>query len=359
MLHDDEATIQRVIGSIKPLDEQAMASARARQERLTKPSGSLGRLEELSIQLAAIRRQTVPDLAQKAIITMAGDHGVVAQGVSAYPQEVTAQMVQNFLLGGAAINVLARHVGARVVVVDMGIAATLDDHPALISRKVAPGTRDMTMGPAMSRREALRSIAAGIEVVEEEVDSGLDIVGTGDMGIGNTTPSSAICAVITKKPVEHVTGRGTGLDDAMLHWKVEIIEKAISVTRPDPDGPLDVLAKVGGFEIGALAGVMLGAAAHHVPVVIDGFVSGAAALVATGLCPVLKHYLIASHLSVEPGHQAMLEWIGLKPLLDLDMRLGEGTGAALGMFLAEAAAKLLVEMATFDEAHVTDRKLES
>lgn len=359
MPQDDEATVQRAIGSIKPLDEQAMAGARARQERLTKPGGSLGRLEELSIQLAAIRRQTVPNLAHKAIITMAGDHGVVARGVSAYPQEVTAQMVQNFLLGGAAINVLARHVGARVVVVDMGVSATLSQHPALISRKVAPGTSDMTMGPAMSRPEALRSIAAGIEVVEEEVDNGLDIVGTGDMGIGNTTPSSAVCAVITKRPVERVTGRGTGLDDTMLHRKIGVIEKAISVTRPDPDDPLDVLSKVGGFEIGALAGVMLGAAAHHVPVVIDGFVSGAAALVATGLCPVLKHYLIASHLSVEPGHRAMLEWIGLKPLLDLDLRLGEGTGAALGMFLAEAAAKLLAEMATFDEAHVTDRKQES
>ena len=359
MQQDTEATLQRVIGSINPPDEQAMTAARVRQDLLTKPKGSLGRLEELSIQLAAIKRQPVPDLAHKAIITMAGDHGVVAQGISAYPQEVTAQMVQNFLSGGAAINVLARQVDARVVVVDMGVAANLDSHPDLTSRKVAPGTRDMTMGPAMSRQEAVQSIIAGIEVVEKEVGNNLDIVGTGDMGIGNTTPSSAICAVITKKPVEQVTGRGTGLDDATLRRKIEVIEKAISVTRPDPDDPLDVLGKVGGYEIGALAGVMLGAAAQHVPVVIDGFISGAAALVATGLCPILKRYLIASHLSAEPGHRAMLEWIGLKPLLDLDMRLGEGTGAALGIFLADAAARLLAEMATFGEAHVTDRKQES
>ena len=358
MSQDAEAVIQQMIGSIVPPDDQAMASALARQDRLSKPSGSLGRLEELSIQLAAIRRQPTPHLAHKAIITMAGDHGVVAQGVSAYPQEVTAQMVQNFLLGGAAINVLARHVGARVVVVDMGVAATLDNHPGLVSRRVAPGTRDMANGSAMSRQEALQSILAGIEVVQDEVGRGLDIVGTGDMGIGNTTPSSAICAVITGKRVEDVTGRGTGLDDATLRRKIEVIEKAISVTRPNPDDPLDVLGKVGGFEIGALAGVMLGAAAHHVPVVIDGFVSGAAALVATGLCPILKGYLIASHLSVEPGHKAMLDWIGLDPLLDLNMRLGEGTGAALGVFLADAAAKLLDEMSTFEEAHITDRGTE-
>jgi nicotinate-nucleotide--dimethylbenzimidazole phosphoribosyltransferase len=353
--HKEEG-INKIISSIAPLDVEAMAKARARQDQLTKPRGSLGRLEELSIQLAGIRREGIPQLVHKAIITMAGDHGVVAEGVSAYPQEVTAQMVSNFLRGGAGINVLARHTGARVVVVDMGVAAPLEPHPQLVSKKVAPGTADMAKGPAISREQALQAIQAGIEVVEGELRKGLDIVGTGDMGIGNTTPSSAICAVITGEPVEKVTGRGTGIDDAQLAHKIEVIKRALSVNRPDPKDPLDVLSKVGGFEVGGLAGVMLGAAAHRVPVVIDGFISGAAALIATELCPRLKDYLIASHVSAEIGHRVMLQWMGLKPLLDLDMRLGEGTGAALGIFLAEAAAKILAEMATFAEADVSDKE---
>ena len=356
MERQSEEVIRNTVNAIAPLDGEAMAQARSRQDQLTKPRGSLGRLEELSIQLAGIRREAVPRLSRKVIITMAGDHGVVAEGVSAYPREVTAQMVYNFLRGGAAINVLARCTGARIVVVDMGVAASLAPHPQLILKKVGPGTADMARGPAMSRKQALQSIQAGIEVFEEELSKGLDIVGTGDMGIGNTTPSSAICAVITGEAVEGVTGRGTGVDDIQLSQKIAVIKQSLLVNRPDPTDPLDVLSKVGGFEIGGLAGVMLGAAAHRIPVVIDGFISGAAALIATGLCPELKNYLIASHVSVEAGHQAILRHMGLKPLLDLDMRLGEGTGAALGIFLAEAAARILAEMATFAEAGVSDKE---
>ena len=351
-----QEVIGNTIGAIRALDAEAMAKARARQDQLTKPRGSLGRLEELSVRMAGIRREAMPHFQHKVIVTMAGDHGVVAEGVSAYPQEVTAQMVHNFLQGGAGISVLANHIGARVVVVDMGVAATLESCPGLVSKRVALGTGNMAKGPAMSRQQALQAIQAGIEVVEEELRKGLDIVGTGDMGIGNTTPSSAICAVMTGEPVRLVTGRGTGVDDAQLLHKTEVIEESLAVNRPDARDPLDVLSKVGGFEIGGLAGVMLGAAAHRVPVVIDGFISGAAALIATGLCPQLRDYLIASHVSVEPGHRAILRHMGLRPLLDLDMRLGEGTGAALGISLAEASVKLLAEMATFGEAGVSDKE---
>jgi nicotinate-nucleotide--dimethylbenzimidazole phosphoribosyltransferase len=351
-----EKLITSTIDAIRPLDAEAMARARSRQDQLTKPRGSLGRLEELSVHMAGIRREAVPHLLHKVIVTMAGDHGVVAEGVSAYPQEVTVQMVYNFLRGGAGISVLAKHIGARVVVVDMGVAAILKPSPGLVSKRVAPGTANMAKGPAMSREQALQAIRVGIEVVEEELGKGLDIVGTGDMGIGNTTPSSAICAVITGEPVNLVTGRGTGVDDAQLAHKAKVIQKSLAVNRPDAADPLDVLGKVGGFEIGGLAGVMLGAAAHRIPVVIDGFISGAAALIATGLCPQVRDYLIASHVSVEPGHQAILRHMGIRPLLDLDLRLGEGTGAALGISLAEASVKLLTEMATFGEAGVSDKE---
>jgi nicotinate-nucleotide--dimethylbenzimidazole phosphoribosyltransferase len=285
---------------------------------------------------------------------MAGDHGVVAEGIGNWPQEVTSQMVYNFLGGGAGINVLARHAGARIIVVDIGVATEMKSVPQLMSRKVASGTQNMALGPAMAGEQAVTAIETGIEIVTAEAAEGLDIVGTGDMGIGNTTASSAICAVMTGKSVAEVTGRGTGIDDKQLAHKVEVINRALSVNRPDPRQPLDVLAKVGGFEIGGLAGVMLGAAAHRVPVVIDGFISGAAALIATALAPGLKNYLIAAHVSAEGGHPLLLEHLGLKPLLNLGMRLGEGTGAALGIFLAEAAARVLAEMSTFAEAGVSE-----
>lgn len=347
--------LSNTIQMIKPLDAKAMAAARARQDTLTKPQGSLGRLEALSVQLAGIQGKPIPQIRHKAIITIAGDHGVVAEGVSAYPQEVTPQMVYNFLGGGAGINVIARQVGARVVVVDMGVAADLKPHPQLLSRKVAPGTRNMAIGAAMTEEEALKAIETGIEIVNAEVAKGLDIVGTGDMGIGNTTASSAICAVMTGRSVAEVTGRGTGVDDKQLAHKMAVINRALAVNQPDPQQPLAVLAKVGGFEIGGLVGVMLAAAAQRLPVVIDGFISGAAALIAIALSPGLKDFVIPAHVSVEAGHRWLLQHLELKPLLDLDMRLGEGTGAALGIFLSETAARVLAEMSTFAEAGVSER----
>lgn len=347
------AQLTQTIEGIGPLDEKAMKAARSRQDSLTKPRGSLGRLEELSVRVAGIRGEAMPHLEHKAIVVMAADHGVVAQGVSLYPQEVTAQMVRNFLGGGAAINVLARRIGTRLIVVDMGVAADLEPHPDLMSRKVACGTRDMTLGPAMSRDEALRAIEAGIEIVEGELAKGLDIVGTGDMGIGNTTASSAITAAICRVAVAKVTGRGTGIGDRQLVHKVRAIERALELNRPNAGDGLDVLAKVGGFEIGGLVGVMLGAAAQRIPIVLDGFVAGAAALIATRMAPGLGDFLIAGHVSAERGHRVALKHLGLKPLLDLGMRLGEGTGAALAIFLIEAAVKALTDMATFSDAGVS------
>ncbi len=347
--------LSNIIEMIRPLDEEAMTKARARQDQLTKPQGSLGRLEELSIQLAGIQGKPIPQIRNKAVITMAGDHGVVAEGVGNWPQEVTAQMVYNFLSGGAGINVIARQARARIIVVDMGIAIELEPNPQLLSRKVALGTQNMSLGPAMTDEQAMRAIETGIEVMRAEVAKGLDIVATGDMGIGNTTASSAICAIMTGKSVAEVTGRGTGITDEQLTHKVEVITKALVVNHPDATQPLDVLAKVGGFEIGGLAGVMLAAAAHRIPVVIDGFISGAAALIATTLSPELKGFLIAAHVSAEAGHKLLLRHLGLKPLLDLGMRLGEGTGAALGIFLAEVSAGILADMSTFAEAEVSER----
>jgi nicotinate-nucleotide--dimethylbenzimidazole phosphoribosyltransferase len=346
--------LQNTINRIRPLDQEAMRQAQVRQDNLTKPQGSLGLLEGLSVKVAGIQGVAQPKIRDKVIVTMAGDHGVVAEGVSLFPQEVTAQMVYNFLRGGAGINVLARHVGARVVVVDMGVATDLEPHPDLWVKKVAYGTKNMAQGPAMSRGEAIQSIEAGIDMVESELSRGMDIVGTGDMGIGNTTPSSAIVAALTGAPVADVTGRGTGIDDEQLAHKVETIEQALAVNRPDPANPLDVLAKVGGLEIGGIVGVVLGAVACRLPVVIDGFISGTGALIAAGLAPQVKDYLIAAHLSVELGHRLVLERLGLIPLLNLKMRLGEGTGAALGISLVEAAVKILNEMATFADAGVSE-----
>jgi len=341
--------------AIPAVDKAAADAARARQDTLTKPGGSLGRLEDLSVQLAAITGQSRPTVARKAVIVMAGDHGVTAEGVSAYPAEVTPQMVLNFLHGGAAINVLARQAQARVVVVDIGVAADMAPMPGLVQRKVAHGTKNMVQGPAMTRAEAEAAIGVGLDVVQAEIARGLDLVATGDMGIGNTTPSAAMAAVMTGRPVAQVTGRGTGVDDAGLARKVAMIERALAVNRPDPKDALDVVCKVGGFEIAGLAGVILGAAAHRVPVVIDGFISGAAALLAAGLQPAVKPYLIAAHQSVEIGHRAMLELLGLRPLFDLGLRLGEGTGAALAFHIIEASARVLNEMATFGDANVSEK----
>ncbi len=348
--------LEKVINSIKPLDKNAMATAKQRQDTLTKPLGSLGKLEELSIKIAGITSNPLPKLEHKSIITMAADHGVVAEGITLYPQEVTRQMVLNFLNGGAGINVLARHIGARVIVVDMGVTGGFPPTSGLICKMIDFGTKNMTQGPAMTHQQAIESIESGIELIETEARQGLDIVGTGDMGIGNTTASSAIFAAISGLSTARVTGRGTGIDDKQLAHKISVIEQALKVNKPDSKDPIDVLTKVGGFEIGGLAGVILAGAARRIPVVIDGFISSAAALIATGLLPQVKDYLIAAHCSAEAGHRLLLEFLGLQPLLDLKMRLGEGTGAALGISLAEAAVKILTQMATFAEANVSEAK---
>jgi nicotinate-nucleotide--dimethylbenzimidazole phosphoribosyltransferase len=345
--------LQDTIQKIKKPDYSLAEEVQKRLDNLTKPQGSLGRLEEIAKQMVIINGNFQPLLKNKAIFTMAGDHGVVAEGVSAFPQEVTPQMVYNFIRGGAAINVLARHVGAKVIVVDMGTAVDLDKHPGLIIKKVGYGTKNMAKGAAMTKEEAIKSIENGIEVFEEEFAKGIDIAGTGDMGIGNTTASSAIVSVVTGKPVEEITGRGTGIDDKAFVRKIETIKKAISLNKPNPKDPIDILSKVGGFEIGGLAGVILASASKRIPVVIDGFISGAAALIAYQLKPEVKDYMIAAHCSVEKGHKAVLGYLGLKPLLNLDLRLGEGTGAALAMNVIEASVKILTEMATFQSASVS------
>ena len=345
--------LQHTLDRIRPLDEAAMATARARQDQLTKPLGALGRLEALSVQIAGITGALQPPLERKAVIVMAADHGVAAQGVSAYPQEVTPQMVLNFLRGGAAINVLAKQTNARVVVVDIGVASALPTHPQLLARKIALGTHDFTLGQAMTRDEAIAAIETGIVVVEEQAKLGLHVVATGEMGIGNTTASSALIAAFTGATPERVTGWGTGISDTIRQHKVAVIAQALALHRPDPADAVGVLAAVGGFEIAGLAGVILGAAAHRVPIVLDGLIAGAAALVAAALTPGVVDYCIPSHRSAEQGHAIALRHLGLSPLLELDLRLGEGTGALLAMPLIEAAVRLLNEMATFGEAGVS------
>ena len=345
--------IKETIDQIKPLDEEAMKLAKERQDFLTKPKESLGILEKLSIQVAGITGNTLPQIRDKVIITMAGDHGVVEEGVSIFPKEVTLQMVENFINEGAAINVLARHIGARVIIVDMGIATDMEPHQNLINKKMGHGTKNIFREAAMSYDEATSSIEVGIEILEGEIKKGVDIVGIGDMGIGNTTASSAIAAAVTGEEVERVTGRGTGIDDKIYNKKIRVIKKALEVNSPDKNDPLDVLAKVGGFEIGGITGVVLCAAAHRIPVVMDGFISTAGVLLATEIAPLTKQYIIASHNSVEMGHKILLKRMGLRPLLDLNMRLGEGTGAALGIGIVEASVKILTEMATFEDAGVS------
>lgn len=347
--------LNKLVTQILPLDAAAMDVARARQSQLTKPTGSLGRLEALSVQLAGIQRRSDPQIIHKVVVTMAGDHGVVEEGVSAYPQAVTPQMVLNFLYGGAAINALARQAGARVVVVDMGVAAELPAHPQLVSKRIAPGTGNIARGPAMTCEQARRALSAGVAVVNAEAQRGLDVLATGDMGIGNTTPSAAIAAALMAVDPALIVGRGTGVDDAGLARKLDAVRRALEVNRPAPTDALDVLAKVGGFEIAGLVGAILATAVHQRPILIDGFISTAAAMLAVTLAPASRPYLIAAHRSQETGHRLMLDWLGLEPLLDLDLRLGEGTGAALALNLVEAAARTLNEMATFAEAGVSQK----
>jgi nicotinate-nucleotide--dimethylbenzimidazole phosphoribosyltransferase len=346
--------LKKTVAAIRPVDKGWYAKAQARLDNLTKPPGSLGRLEEFASRLVAIAENVMPVMDKKVIFTFAGDHGVVDEGVAAYPREVTAQMVFNILKGGAAISVLARHAGSEVVVVDMGVDYDFEGIAGLVDRKVMRGTKNFAKGPAMTRDEAVRCLEAGIELAEGYVAKGYSLFGTGDMGIGNTTPSSAIVSVITGASAADVTGRGTGISDEALVRKAEVIEAAIRLNTPDPRDGVDVLAKVGGTEIGGIAGLILGAAAHGKPIVIDGFISTAGALIAYTIAPAVKDYMFAAHNSVEKGHKVMLATMGLTPILDLGMRLGEGTGGALAMLMIEGGLKMYKEMATFDEAGVTN-----
>jgi len=351
--------LNETIRKIERVDYSLAEKTQKRLDALTKPQGSLGRLEGLAKQIVEITKNENPSIKNKVIFTMAADHGVTKEGISAFPKEVTPQMVYNFLRGGAGINVLARHVGARVIVVDIGVAEKLKIQKSKLKifkdKKVNFGTKNMVKGPAMTKEEAVKSIESGIEVFEEEFANGIDIAGTGDMGIGNTTASSAIASVITGRSVEDMTGRGTGIDDKTLTHKIEVIKKAIGVNKPVAKDAIDVLSKVGGFEIGGLAGVILAAASRRIPVIIDGFISGAAALIAYRLKAEVKDYMIAAHCSVEKGHKVVLDYMGLEPILDLDLRLGEGTGAALAMNIIEASLKILTGMATFQSASVSEK----
>jgi len=348
--------IAKIIQNIKPINFKLMEKAQEKLDNLTKPQGSLGQLEDFARRIVGISGTLFPVIKRKVIFVMAGDHGVVEEGVSAYPQEVTFQMVYNFIRGGAGINVLARHMGAEIVVVDMGVAKDFPLEESITRKKIAYGTSNMAKGPAMSKDEAERAIIAGIEVFEDELNKKrIDIIGLGEMGIANTTSSSAIVACLTKSKVEEVTGSGTGLNQEQIKNKIKVIKKALEVNKPNPQDGLDVLSKVGGFEIGGLVGCILAATSHQIPVVIDGFISAASALIAIKLAPLVKDYIFASHNSVEKGHKIALKYIGKVPMFDLGMRLGEGTGAALGISFIEAGVQILTQMATFEEAGVDNK----
>jgi nicotinate-nucleotide--dimethylbenzimidazole phosphoribosyltransferase len=346
-------TLEIVCAEVKPLDHALEPAIRAHLDDLTKPQGSLGRLEELALQVCLIQGTACPVLGKKRICCLAGDHGVAAEGVSAYPQEVTPQMVGNMLQGGAGINVLTRHVGADLVVADFGVAVPLDDHPKLTTRRVGAATDNIAIGPAMHRDDAIRAVMNGVELVMSACDEGVTLLGTGDMGIANTTPATALLAAYLDCQVEDITGRGTGIDDARLAHKITVIKRALTVNRERLTDPLDTLAALGGFEIAGIAGLCLGAAANRMPVIVDGFISTAGAVAACAICPAVREYLIFSHLSQEQGHRVIMERLEARPVLDLDMRLGEGTGAALAMGIVEAAIKVYIEMATFSGAGVS------
>ncbi len=346
-----EATFRKIF----PLDTSYRDRAEKRLSRLTMPHWALGDLMDLAMDLAGMTRSLQPPTSRKKIVIMVGDHGVTAEGVSKYPAEVTGQMVHNFVAGGAGINALAAQAGAEVVVVDMGSAAdlrNLADQGAILSKKIGAGTANMAKGPAMTRAHAVFALEAGIEVANE-LAPGVDLFGTGDMGIGNTTPSTAIAAVLTGHSPDKLAGRGTGLNDDELDHKIRVIEEAIARNNPDSNDALDILAKVGGYEIGGIAGLIIGAAAHRKPVLVDGFISTAGAMIACKLEPFIRDYIICAHRSMEPGHRYMQEYLGCRPLLQLNMRLGEGTGAALAMNLVEAAVRILTDVATFEDAGVS------
>ncbi|KAB2954191.1 nicotinate-nucleotide--dimethylbenzimidazole phosphoribosyltransferase [Heliorestis acidaminivorans] len=346
-------SLTEIIGKIKPIDQEILDATQEHLNSLTKPLGSLGVLEDIGKQVAAIYGVFKPELTKKKVVIMAGDHGVAEEDVSCFPQEVTYQMVRNFINGGAGINVLARHAGAEIVCVDIGVKVDMHDLPDLVNKKVAYGTQNMTKGPAMTRSEAEQAIMVGVEIVKDLVEKeGITLVAPGDMGIANTTSSSAIIAALSGLSVDKVVGRGSGIDNERLKIKIKAIEKALTVNKPDKQDGLDILAKVGGLEIAGMTGVILGAAAYRIPVIIDGFNSTAAALIAATIAPLSRQYMIGSHLSAEPGHKYMLAYLELQPMLTMNLRLGEATGSALVMSMVDAAIKILREMATFEEAGV-------
>jgi nicotinate-nucleotide--dimethylbenzimidazole phosphoribosyltransferase len=352
--------LAEIIDGIKPVDPRWIQKAQERTTQLVMPTRALGRLHEISEQLCGIQQTLQPTIDKKAILIMAGDHGVVTEGVSAYPQEVTPAMVQTFLAGGAGINAISRQVGADVWVVDMGIIPQLDvgnmpGADCLIVEKVGNGTANFTSGPAMSRQDAQKAIQVGFEQATKLIENGVDLLGTGDMGIGNTTPSAAIGVVLGRASLDDMVGRGTGVDAAGLTRKRDVVRQALEINSPDPEDGLDVLAKVGGFEIGGIAGVILAGAYHRRTLVVDGFISTAGALIAHALCPTVKDYCFAGHRSSETGHGIMLKHLGLEPILDLGMRLGEGTGAALAMGVIQGAVGMFKEVLTFEEAGVAQK----
>jgi nicotinate-nucleotide--dimethylbenzimidazole phosphoribosyltransferase len=345
-----------ILDAVTPVDRSLETEIQAHLDNLTKPLGSLGFLEDLAARYCLMTGTTTPQLGKKRIVTFAGDHGVASKGVSAYPSEVTPQMVYNMLSGGAAINVLSNHVGAELQVVDIGVADPLDGAVGLVRRKVKPGADDISKGPAMSEEEAMQALQIGVDLAIAAADDGVTLLGTGEMGIGNTTPSSALYAALIPCPVVEVTGRGTGIDDDRLQNKVKVIEGALAVNVQLFSNPLGTLAAVGGLEIAGICGLILGAAGRRLPVVVDGFISSAAALVAMRFMESVGDYIFFSHCSAEAGHRTFFQRLGIRPILDLDMRLGEGTGAALAMQVIEAAVKIYNEMATFDSAGVSGRE---
>ena len=340
--------------AVKPVDTSRAPEIQAHLDDLTKPPGSLGVLEEIALRYCLIRGTTTPAVPKKKIFTFAGDHGVVDEGVSAFPKEVTPQMVRNMLAGGAAVCVLAKHAGADVAVVDMGVADPLDDAPGLLRHKIADGTRNMAHGPAMTEDETRRAVEVGITLAQQAIDDGVELLATGEMGIGNTTPSSALFAALLPCEVDEITGRGTGVDDTGRKHKVAVIRRALEVNTAHLSDPFTALAAVGGLEIAGITGLILGGAARGVPVVVDGFISSAAALVACAMCEPVRDYLFFSHKSQEQGHAVFLDKFSARPILDLDMRLGEGTGAAVAMTVIDAAIKIYNDMATFSSAGVSN-----
>lgn len=346
--------LDKTISEIRPISDKILQDAQNRQDNLTKPRGAFGRLEDLSIKIAGIQGRVDPQIRDKAVLLFAGDHKTVhEEGIASAPIEVTTQMLINFVSDhGAGVNILADHVGARVVVTDMGVATEYRDNPAIYNKSLGKGADNITKGPAMNRDKAIKSLESGIEVLLDQEKSGLDIIAVGEMGIGNTTPSSAIFSLITGQSVEQVTGPGAGIIDEKLQKKINVIKKAIELNRPDTEDGIDMLSKVGGFEIGAMAGAMIGAASKQIPVMIDGFIATAAALIAIKVAPGCEPYLISAHHSAETGYNKAMNFLKQKPLLDLGMRLGEGTGALLGISLAEASVKILNNMTTFKEAEV-------